>query len=32
VWAFGPGAAGRVVYLINDQAREVHLLLVQWLD
>ena len=31
-WAFGPGAAGQVIYLIDDQAREVHLLLVQWLS
>jgi hypothetical protein len=28
-WAFGPGAAGQVVYPIDDQAREVHLLLMQ---
>jgi hypothetical protein len=30
-WAFGPGAAGQLVYLIDEQAREVHLLIVQWL-
>jgi hypothetical protein len=30
-WTFGPGQAGQVVYLIDEQAREVHLLLVQWL-
>jgi hypothetical protein len=30
-WEFGPGAAGHLVYLIDEQAREVHLLLVQWL-
>jgi hypothetical protein len=30
-WAFGPRAAGEIVYLIDDQAREVHLVLVQWL-
>lgn len=30
-WAFGPGVAGQLVYLIDEQAREVHLLVVQWL-
>lgn len=30
-WLFGPGGAGQVVYLILDDRREVHLLLVQWL-
>jgi len=30
-WAFGPGAAGQLVYLIDEQASDVHLLLVQWL-
>lgn len=30
-WAFGPGQAGQLVYLILEQQREVHLLLVQWL-
>jgi hypothetical protein len=30
-WAFGPGAAGHVVYLIAEDLREVHLLVVQWL-
>jgi len=29
-WKFGPGQAGQVVYLILDDQREVHLLLVQW--
>lgn len=31
-WAFGPGQAGHVVYLILEEQREVHLLLVQWWD
>lgn len=30
-WHFGPNAAGQVVYLILEEQREVHLLLVQWL-
>jgi hypothetical protein len=30
-WAFGSGDAGQVVYLVLEQQREVHLLLVQWL-
>jgi hypothetical protein len=30
-WAFGPGGAGQVVYLIVEDLKEVHLLLVQWL-
>ena len=30
-WLFGPGNAGQVVYLVLEQQREVHLLLVQWL-
>ncbi|MEV0682145.1 hypothetical protein AB0I60_37055 [Actinosynnema sp. NPDC050436] len=30
-WYFGPDDAGQVVYLILDDQREVHLLLVQWL-
>lgn|GEM_PF-2594627 len=30
-WSFGPDGAGQVVYLILDDQREVHLLLVQWL-
>jgi hypothetical protein len=30
-WAFGPGDAGQVVYLILEDRREVHLLVVQWL-
>lgn len=29
-WAFGDGGAGQVVYLILDEQREVHLLLVRW--
>lgn len=29
-WAFGPGQTGHVVYLILEEKREVHLLLVQW--
>ncbi len=29
-WTFGPAQAGQVVYLILEQQREVHLLLVQW--
>jgi hypothetical protein len=29
-WAFGEGQAGQVVYLILDDRREVHLVLVQW--
>jgi len=29
-WAFGPGQAGQVVYLILHEQQEVHLLLVQW--
>ena len=29
-WTFGPGQAGQVVYLILEDQREVHLLLVQW--
>jgi hypothetical protein len=29
-WAFGPGQAGQVVYLILEDQREIHLLLVQW--
>ncbi len=30
-WAFGPGAAGQVIYLIVEDRSEVHLLLVQGL-
>ena len=30
-WAFGPGDAGQVVYLMLEDRREVHLLVVQWL-
>lgn len=30
-WVFGPGAAGQVVYLILEDQREVHVVLVQWL-
>jgi hypothetical protein len=29
-WAFGPGQAGQVVYLIDEERQQVHLLLVQW--
>jgi hypothetical protein len=29
-WAFGPGQAGQVVYLVLQEQQEVHLLLVQW--
>jgi hypothetical protein len=29
-WAFGPGQAGHIVYLILEEQQEVHLLLVQW--
>jgi len=28
-WAFGPGLAAQVIYLILEQQQEVHLLLVQ---
>ncbi|MEJ2855259.1 MULTISPECIES: hypothetical protein [unclassified Saccharothrix] len=31
-WFFGPDRAGQVVYLILEEQREVHLLLVQWLS
>lgn len=30
-WIFGPGFAGQLIYLILEDRREVHLLLVQWL-
>lgn len=30
VWLFGQGKAGQVVYLVLDQQREVHILLVLW--
>jgi hypothetical protein len=30
-WAFGPGEAGQIVYLILEEQREIHLLLLQWL-
>ncbi|MFE3195065.1 hypothetical protein ACFXHA_39085 [Nocardia sp. NPDC059240] len=30
-WAFGPGKAGQVIYLVLEAQREVHLLMVQWL-
>lgn len=30
-WAFGPGQAGQVVYLILDDQRRVDILMVQWL-
>ena len=31
-WLFGSHGAGQVVYLILEQQREVHVLLVQWVD
>lgn len=30
-WAFGPGAAGHVVYLVLEDRQEVHVVMVQWL-
>jgi hypothetical protein len=30
-WLFGPEGAGQVIYLIVEDRREVHLLMVQWL-
>ena len=30
-WSFGPNRAGQVVYLVLEDRREVHLLVVQWL-
>jgi hypothetical protein len=30
-WHFGHGTAGQIVYLILEEQREVHLLMVQWL-
>jgi hypothetical protein len=30
-WAFGPGQAGQVVYLILEDQRRVDVLMVQWL-
>lgn len=30
-WSFGPDGAGQVVYLVLEDRREVHLLVVQWL-
>ena len=30
-WYFGPSLAGQVIYLIVEEQREVHVLLVQWL-
>lgn len=29
-WKFGPGHAGQVIYLVLEDQREVHLLMVQW--
>jgi hypothetical protein len=29
-WAFGPGKAGHVVYLVLEEQQEVHVVLVQW--
>jgi len=31
-WVFGPGTARHVVYLILEQQRAVHVVLVQWLS
>ncbi|MGH3865324.1 MAG: hypothetical protein ACRDQ4_04140 [Pseudonocardiaceae bacterium] len=31
-WYFGPSQAGQIVYLIVEERREVHVLLVQWLS
>jgi hypothetical protein len=31
-WTFGPHQAGHLIYLIIDDQREVHLLLIQWLN
>ena len=30
-WHFGPSAAGQLIYLVVEDAQEVHVLLVQWL-
>lgn len=30
-WTFGADAAGQIIYLILEDQREVHVLLVQWL-
>ncbi len=30
-WVFGPGGTGHIVYLILEDQREVHVVLVQWL-
>jgi hypothetical protein len=30
-WLFGPEGAGQVIYLVVEDRREVHLLMVQWL-
>ena len=30
-WTFGPEDAGQIFYLILDEQREIHLLLVQWI-
>jgi hypothetical protein len=30
-WTFGPEDAGQIIYLILDEQREIHLLLVQWI-
>jgi hypothetical protein len=29
-WMFGPSGAGQVIYLILEDQREVHVILVQW--
>ncbi len=31
-WAFGPGGTGQVLYLVLDDAREVHVLRVLWVE
>jgi hypothetical protein len=31
-WLFGPDGAGQIVYLILEDQREVHVLLVQWVS
>jgi hypothetical protein len=29
-WVFGPGGVGQVVYLVLEEQREIHVILVQW--
>lgn len=31
-WTFGPSGGGQLIYLVLENQREVHLLLVQWLS